>query len=135
MHWTSKSVDNWLYSAVKKVKDKLQAELRKFLPIVDLKQTPPFLEQIKVHYEKADDAPEMQQEKPWMLATLAIAATMKVKWLQQWNFPPSIRDALKFPKPVFSDVVFPPWLHKATWCAQVSLLSYFIFVLFCHYFH
>lgn len=119
IQWTSKSVDEWVNSAVKKVEDKLLSELRKQIPVADPKHTAAFLEQIKAHYEKVDDNPEMQQEKLWMLATSAMAPNMKVKWLQRWNSAPSIREAHRFPKPNFADVVFLPWLHKATWWAQV----------------
>ena len=117
--WTLESVDEWVSTAVKKVGIHLLGELRKNLPVADPKQTPAFLEQIKLHYEKFDDQPEMQQEKLWMLATSAMAPVMKVKWLQRWNSSSSIRVAHKFPKEAFPDLIFPAWLHKATWWAQV----------------
>jgi hypothetical protein len=46
---------------------------------------------------------------------------MKVKWIERWNQSPALREALKFPKPGFSDSIFLEWLHKATWWAQVSI--------------
>jgi len=64
--WTSKSVDDWVSSAVKKVEDKFQAELKKHLLVADPKHTSTFLEQIKVHYEMNDEAPEMNDEAPEM---------------------------------------------------------------------
>jgi len=117
--WTTRSVDDWVRTSVKKVEDKLIAEMRKHLPVADPKHTPAFLEEVKLHYEKFDDQPEMQQEKLWMLATSAMPAKMKVKWLQRWNSSAAIRDSHRFPKPSFNDVTFPPWLHRATWWAQV----------------
>jgi hypothetical protein len=45
---------------------------------------------------------------------------MKVKWIERWNLSPALRETFKFPKPGFSDSVFPDWLYKATWWAQVS---------------
>jgi hypothetical protein len=54
-----------------------------------------------------------------MLVTSAMSRNMKVKWLHKWNQSPSLLKAMKFPKPGFSDNMFPDWLHKATWWAQV----------------
>jgi hypothetical protein len=93
--------------------------LKKQLPIADPRHTKHFLEQVKTHYESNDDSPEMQQKKLWMLATSAMSPNMKMKWLHRWNQSPSLRKAMKFPKPSFSDNMFPDWLHKATWWAQV----------------
>ena len=109
-----KSVDECVSASVKRVERSLQRELRKHLPLADPKHTPAFLEQIKIHYEKFDDQPEMQQEKLWMLATSAMSPAMKVKWLQRWNSSASIQVSHKFPKEAFLDLQFPPWLHKAT---------------------
>ena len=125
--WTNKSVDEWVRLAVEKVVATQQGELRKFLPVADPKHTPAFLEQVKVHYEK-NESPEMQQEKLHMFATSAIPTKMKIKWLERWNSPESIRKSHRFPKPSFADTVFPPWLHRATWWAQVfyfNRLSFF----------
>lgn len=118
--WTSKSVDEWITKAVKRAGDKFQNELKKLLPIADPVNTTAFLEQIRLHYEKFDESPEMTQEKLWMFATSAMPSKMKIKWLQRWNSPQAIRDSHKFPKKDFTDISFPPWLHKATWWAQVS---------------
>ena len=113
---------------MKKVEDKLVAELRKHLPVADPKLTLGFLDEVKAHYEKFDD-PEMLQEKLYMLATSAMPPKMMVKWLQRWNSSAAIRDALRFPKPGFGDSKFPEWLNRATWWAQVS------FVICLHVFH
>ena len=51
---------------MKKVENKLVAELKKHLPVADPKLTLGFLEEIKAHYEKFDE-PEMLQEKLYML--------------------------------------------------------------------
>jgi ribosomal protein L13E len=91
--------------------------LKKQLPIADPRHTKHFLEQVKTHYDSNDDSPEMQQENLWMLATSAMSPNMKVKWLHRCNQSPSLRKAMKFPKPGFSDNMFPDWLHKATWWA------------------
>ena len=103
---------------MKNVSDKLRGELKRHLPIADPENTPGFLEQIKLHYEKFESGPEMQKEKLYLLSTSAMPVKMKVKWLQRWNSPLT-RESHKFPKPGFSDVVFLAWLHKATWWAQV----------------
>ena len=60
---------------MKKVEDKLVAELRKHLPVADPKLTHAFLEEVKAHYEKFDK-PEMLQEKLYMLATSAMPSYM-----------------------------------------------------------
>jgi hypothetical protein len=65
---------------VKKVKDKLVAELRKHLPVADPKLASGFLEEVKAHYEKFDE-PEMLQKKLYMLAISAMPPRMMVKWL------------------------------------------------------
>jgi hypothetical protein len=61
------------------------------------------LEQVKVHYKKDDEDPEITQEKMWIFATLAMDPSMKVKWIERWNQSPTLQEALKFPKPRFSD--------------------------------
>jgi hypothetical protein len=111
---------------VKKVEDKLVAELRKHLPVADPKLTPGFLEEVKAHYEKFDE-PEMLQEKLYMLATSAMPPKMMVKWLQRWNSSAAIRSAHRFPKVGFADSKFPEWLNRATWWAQVSIYLDFHF--------
>ena len=40
---------------------------------------PAFLEQMKLHYEKYDADPEFTQEKLWIIATVAMDPSMKVK--------------------------------------------------------
>jgi hypothetical protein len=97
---------------------KLFTELKEQLPVAE--PTPPFMEQVKFHYEIHDESPEMTQEKLWMLATSAMDSSMKIKWLERWYKPRALYEALKFPKPKFNDIDFPKWLHKATWWAQVS---------------
>jgi len=89
--------------------------LKKQLSIADPKYTPTFVEQVKFYYETHDDSPEMTQEKLWMLATSAMDISMKIKWLEKWNKSLFLHEALKFPKPKFSDIDFLEWLHKATW--------------------
>ena len=106
---------------MKKIEDKLVAELRKHLPVADSKLTPLFLDEVKVHYEKFDEL-EMLQEKLYMLATSAMPPRMMVKWLQRWNSSVAIRDAHRFPKVGFADSKFPEWLNRATWWAQVSIV-------------
>jgi hypothetical protein len=101
-------------------------ELKKQLPIAGPKHTPPFLEQVKSHYETHDESPEMTQEKLWMLATSAMDTSLKIKWLERWNNSHALREALKFPKPKFNDIDFFRWLHKATWWAQVSIYYFFL---------
>jgi hypothetical protein len=54
-------------------------ELKKQLSVADPKHTLEFLEQIKLHYEKHEESPDMQQEKLWMFATSAMDSFMKVK--------------------------------------------------------
>ena len=68
------------------------------LPIADPKLSTKFLEEIKLHYKKADDKLEMQQEKLWILATSAMPATMMVKWLQRWNSSEAIKLPTSFQK-------------------------------------
>ena len=119
--WTSKLTDEWMTKAVKNVLNKLKGELTRHLPIADPESTPEFLEQIKLLYEKFESAPEMQKEKLYLLSTSAMPVTMKVKRLQRWNSLLSIRESHRFPKQGFSNVVFLPWLHKATWWAQVHI--------------
>jgi hypothetical protein len=57
-NWTDRNAEEWVRKAVKKVEDKLIAELRKHLPVADPRLTPGFLEEVKAHYEKFDE-PEM----------------------------------------------------------------------------
>ena len=126
--WTDRNAEEWVRKAVKKVEDKLVAELRKHLPVADPKLTPLFLEEIKAHLEKYDE-PEMLQEKLYMLATSAMPSKMIIKWLQRWNYSAAIRDAHRFPKVGFCDSKFPDWLNRATWWAHVS------FVMLFHHVH
>ena len=114
---------------MKKVEDKLVAELRKQWLVADPKLTPAFLEEVKAHYEKFDE-PEMLQEKLYVLSTSAMPSRMMVKWLQRWNSFAAIRDAHRFPKTAFADSKFPEWLNRATWWAHVRVLINF-HVLFC----
>jgi hypothetical protein len=97
------------------VKTTSKTELKKQLPCVDPKHTPTFLEQVKLHYEKYDEDPKITQEKLWIFATSAMDPSMKVKWIERWNQSHALCEALKFPKPRFSDGIVPEWLHKATW--------------------
>ena len=105
-NWTERNAEEWVRKAVKKVEDKLVAELRNHLLVADPKLTPDFLEEVKAHYEKFDE-PEMFQEKLYMLATSAMPSRMMVKWLQRWKSSSAIRDAHRFPKTVFADSKFP----------------------------
>jgi hypothetical protein len=118
--WSTGAIDDYVFKAVEKVRTTTKTELKKQLPCADPKHTPTFLEQVKVHYEKYDENPEITQEKLWIFATSAMDPLMKVKWIERWNLSPALRETFKFPKPGFSDSVFPDWLHKATWWAQVS---------------
>jgi hypothetical protein len=54
-NWTDRNAEEWVRKAVKKVEDKLVAELMKHLPVTDPRLTPTFLEEVKAHYEKFDD--------------------------------------------------------------------------------
>ena len=54
-NWTDRNAEEWVRKAVKKVEDKLVAELRKHLPVADPKLTHGFLEEVKTHYEKFDE--------------------------------------------------------------------------------
>ena len=117
--WTSAKVQDFVSAAVKKVKVHLTSELKKQLPIADPKHSSDFLQQIRNHYEIREDDPEMSQEKLYYLATSAMVPTMKVKWLERWNQPSSLREQVRFPKSKFADHDFPEWLHKATWWSQV----------------
>ena len=117
-NWTDRNAEDWIRKVVKKVEDRLIAELRKHLPVSDPKLTHAFLEEVKAHSEKFDE-PEMLQEKLYMLATFAMPPKMMVKWLQRWNSSPAIRDAHRFSKTAFADSKFPEWLNRATWWAQV----------------
>jgi hypothetical protein len=119
-NWTDRNAEEWVRKAVKKVEDKLVAELRKHLPVADPKLTAAFLQEVKAHYEKFDE-PEMLQEKLYMLATSAMPPRMMVKWLQRWNSSVAIRDAHRFFKTSFADSKFLDWLNRATWWAQVSI--------------
>jgi hypothetical protein len=120
-NWTTGTVDDYIFKAVEKVKTTSKSELKKQLPCTDPKHTPTFLEQVKLHYEKFDEYPEITQEKLWIFATSAMDPSMKVKWNKKWNQSRTLCVALKFPKPGFRDSIFPEWLHKATWWAQVSI--------------
>ena len=81
---------------MKKVKDKLVAELMNHLLVADPRLTLGFLEEVKAHYEKFDE-PKMLQEKLYMLATLAMPPKMMVKWLQRWNSSATIWGAFDNP--------------------------------------
>jgi hypothetical protein len=112
--WSTGAIDDYVFKAVEKVRTTTKTELKKQLPCADPKHTPTFLEQVKVHYEKYDENLEITQEKLWIFATSAMDPFMKVKWIERWNLSPALRETFKFPKPGFSDSVFPDWLHKAT---------------------
>ena len=67
----------------------------------------------------------------------AIDTSMKIKWLERWNGPPTLCEALKFLKPKFNNIEFSKWLHKSTWWAHVIIFSYIIFgsfIFFASYF-
>ncbi|KAG0596741.1 hypothetical protein M758_UG281300 [Ceratodon purpureus] len=51
--WTLESVDEWMSTAVKRVESHLQGELRKHLPVADLKHTPAFTKQIKLLFMRS----------------------------------------------------------------------------------
>lgn len=123
IEWTTGKLHEAIGKAVDKVKKETQSELKKQLPIADPKLTPQFLEEVKKHYECREDDPEMSQEKLWYLATSSMDNSMKVKWLERWNKPASLREAVKFPKSKFADHAFPEWLHKATWWGQVGFVQ------------
>jgi hypothetical protein len=72
------------------VRTTTKPELKKQLPCADLNHTPTFLEQVKVHYKKDDEDPEITQEKMWIFATLAMDPSMKVKWIERWNQSPAL---------------------------------------------
>ena len=127
--WTDRNAEEWIRKAVKKVEDKLVAELRKHLSVADPKLTSAFLDEVKSHYEKFDE-PEMLQEKLYMLATSAMPTKMMIKWLERWNSSAAIPDAHRLPKTAFADYKFSEWLNRATWWAQVSIqLKFHVFIL------
>ena len=119
-NWNDRNAEEWVRKVVKKVEDKLVAELRKHLPVADPRLTLSFLEEVKAHYEKFDK-PEMLQKKLYMLATSAMPPRMMVKWLQRWNSSAAIWDAHHFPKASFADSKFPEWLNRAIGWAHVNI--------------
>ena len=114
--WTIGAVNDYIFKEVEKVRTISKMELKKQLPYMDPKYTPTFLEQVKLYYKKYNEDLEITQEKLW-IATSAMHPSMKVK---RWNQSPTLCKVLKFLKPGFSDSIFPEWLHKAAWWAQVS---------------
>jgi hypothetical protein len=97
LEWSTGVIDDYVFKAVEKVRTTTKTELH----------TPTFLEQVKVHYEKYDENPEIAKEKLWIFATSAMDPFMKVKWIERWNLSPALRETFNFPKPGFSDSVFP----------------------------
>jgi hypothetical protein len=83
--WTEGVVDDYIFKAVEKVRTTSKTELKKQLPCADPKHNPTFLEQVKLHFEKYDEDPEITQEKLWIFATSAMDPSMKVKWIERWN--------------------------------------------------
>ena len=69
--WTTGKLYEIIGKAVDKVKKDMSSDVKKQLPIADPRQTPQFLEQVRVHYESREDDPEMSQEKLWYLSTLS----------------------------------------------------------------
>jgi hypothetical protein len=57
--WSTGAIDDYVFKAVEKVRTTTKTELKKQLPCVDPKHTPTFLEQVKVHYKKYDENPEI----------------------------------------------------------------------------
>jgi hypothetical protein len=58
--WSIKRVYEFINKGVDKVRTFSFLELKKQLPIADLKHTKHFLEEVKTHYECNDDSLEMQ---------------------------------------------------------------------------
>lgn len=77
--WTSSAVDEWVSKAIHKVRIASHSKLKKQLSVAE--PAPPFLEQVKFHYEIHDKSPEMTEGKLWMLATSAMDSSMKIKQL------------------------------------------------------
>ena len=110
---------------MKKVKDKLVAELRKHLPVAHPNLTLLFLKEMKAHYEKYDE-PEMLQEKLYMLVTSAMPPRMMIKWLQRWNYSAAIRYAHRFPRLDSATQSFLNGLIEQHGGLRIVLLFYFM---------
>jgi phage baseplate assembly protein gpV len=61
----------------------------------------------------------MTIEKLQKVATAAVDAQFKARWLRWWNSGTGGRKAYRFPDLGFSDLTFDSWLAKATFWAQV----------------
>lgn len=59
-----------------------------------------------------------------MLVTSCVSSEQKVKWLKQWNQPLVTKEATKFPKQGFSNVVCAKWHQKTTFQFQVGSTPY-----------
>ena len=129
-HWTEATIREFITTSLTKIRQSFLSELKKQMPIADPKQGKEFLRQVKIHYENFGSFPEMTQEKLWMIATSVMDSETKAQWMRRWNQSASLREAVRFLKPGFPDTMFPEWLHKATWWAQVRLSPLFLVSLF-----
>ena len=110
--------------ALVKVRKETLSELKKHLPIADLRNGDAFLEQVKHHYESKINDSEMTQEKLWYLSACGMRPETKTKWLERWNQSAALREAVKFPPQKFSDASFQEWLKRATWWDHVCVLAF-----------
>ena len=81
------------------------------------------LVQVTKHYNNVLK-PEMTQERLHVLSTAVVDAETKVSWLKLWNTSKINRESSNFPTgKTLSDRNLLVWLHKATFWAQVLLLT------------
>ena len=71
----------------------------------------------------------MTIERLQKVATSAVEPRFKARWLHQWNSPPFVRAAYRFPSPRFKDSALDQFLNRASFWAQVSKLSTSVLVL------
>jgi hypothetical protein len=71
----------------------------------------------------------MTIERLQKVATSAMEPQFKARWLHQWNSPPFVRAAYRFPGPRFKDSALDQFLNRASFWAQVGKLSSRVLVL------
>lgn len=81
--------------------------------------------QIKRHYDRHQTKVEMTIDKLQAIATSEVSAKTKAKWLRWWNGSASSRKTLKFPPSPCSIEVLNPWITKAAFWANVSVVHHF----------
>jgi len=78
--------------------------------------------QINYHFSHFKST-EMTIERLQKVSTSAVEPRFKARWLHQWNSPPFIRAAYRFPAPRFKDSALDQFLNRASFWAQVSSSS------------